>query len=332
MQVIRDILELTVIGTPRTCGSLTMFPILGSGCGDGPGYLTLDEAVRLDRVRITEIDAAGTVPTIRVVNRAEQPVLLVDGEHLIGAKQNRVLNVTVLVAAGSELDIPVSCVEQGRWAHAQHEFTPTKDALYASARADKARQVTESLRTSGRRRADQAAIWHEISRKAARMSVVSETDAMASLFDANAPELDEFERVMAPADNQVGAVFALGAAPAGLDLFDHPRTLAALLPKLVRSWALDAVERPMAGESAAPAAASEFLEHVAGTGTEVFPAVGLGQDLRLQGQAAHGAALVHDGAVVHLCAFVASAGLEAGPGFEADMRRASARRDARRRH
>jgi hypothetical protein len=40
-----------------------------------------------------------------------------DGEQLVGAKQNRILNMTVLVAAETEVTIPVSCVERGRWGY-----------------------------------------------------------------------------------------------------------------------------------------------------------------------------------------------------------------------
>jgi hypothetical protein len=63
------------------------------------------------------VSEGGDVPTLRLTSAADRPVLLLDGEELIGAKQNRVLNTTVLVAAHSRLTIPVSCVEQGRWAY-----------------------------------------------------------------------------------------------------------------------------------------------------------------------------------------------------------------------
>jgi hypothetical protein len=76
-----------------------------AGERDEPGGLTLAEAG--EAVTIEEVSEGGDVPT----------VLLLDGEELIGAKQNRVLNTTVLVAAHSRLTIPVSCVEQDRWAY-----------------------------------------------------------------------------------------------------------------------------------------------------------------------------------------------------------------------
>src|SRR5213075_2376763 len=78
-------------------------------------YLTLEDALPLG-FRVEEVDAAGRVPELVVHNPLEANVLLYDGEELLGAKQNRILNVSVLVEAQSAIRIPVSCVEEGRWA------------------------------------------------------------------------------------------------------------------------------------------------------------------------------------------------------------------------
>src|SRR5579885_1858551 len=80
-------------------------------------YLTLDDALPRG-FRVHEVSQAGAVPELLVENPLSEDVLLYDGEELVGAKQNRILNVSVLVAAGAKLPIPVSCVEEGRW-HAQ---------------------------------------------------------------------------------------------------------------------------------------------------------------------------------------------------------------------
>src|ERR671934_1323581 len=77
-------------------------------------YVTLDEALPLG-FRVREVSDAGLVPELLVENPLTQDVLLYDGEELVGAKQNRILNVTVLIAGGSKTRIPVSCVEEGRW-------------------------------------------------------------------------------------------------------------------------------------------------------------------------------------------------------------------------
>src|SRR5215213_1159080 len=75
-------------------------------------YVTLEEALALG-FRVTEVDAAGSVPELLAVNPLDADVLLYEGEELLGAKQNRILNVTVLAASRSETRIPVSCVEEG---------------------------------------------------------------------------------------------------------------------------------------------------------------------------------------------------------------------------
>lgn len=48
-------------------------------------------------------------------NRGLDPAFLLDGEELVGAKQNRILNLSILVPGQTSLEIPVSCVEQSRW-------------------------------------------------------------------------------------------------------------------------------------------------------------------------------------------------------------------------
>ena len=73
-------------------------------------------------VEITEVSEGGSVPELQVVNETGRHVLLFDGEELKGAKQNRILNSTILVEAGSRLTVPVSCTESGRWSYQSDEF------------------------------------------------------------------------------------------------------------------------------------------------------------------------------------------------------------------
>jgi hypothetical protein len=86
------------------CASLRRAPDL-----DDPDWLVLDEAG--DRARVTEVSEAGSVPFLQVANGADRPLLLLDGEELLGAKQNRILNTTVLVAVDAGGDLPLG----GAW-------------------------------------------------------------------------------------------------------------------------------------------------------------------------------------------------------------------------
>lgn len=178
MQPIAEALSRLTLGEPARFRNMTVFPLLAPSSGM-PDYLLLDEALERKRAYVTEVSESGTVLELLFVNEGDEKVLLVDGEELVGARQNRILNVTLLVGAGRKVVIPVSCVEQGRWAWKSRHFASSGRTLFAKARAKKAQQVTASLRAHGRRSADQAEIWGDISAKAAHLNVASGTEAMA---------------------------------------------------------------------------------------------------------------------------------------------------------
>ena len=100
----------------KVFNNMAVIPLFTS-INESPQYLTLKEALEKRLLTITEVSQSGSVPELKVVNKAEIPVLLLDGEELAGAKQNRVLNTTILLKENSETIIPVSCTEQGRWAY-----------------------------------------------------------------------------------------------------------------------------------------------------------------------------------------------------------------------
>ena len=97
VEPITQILGNVLTGEPVAHGALTMIPLLAPALAD-PGWLTLAEAG--PKVQISEVGEAGSVPELTLTSTADAPLLLLDGEELVGAKQNRVLNTSVLVAAG----------------------------------------------------------------------------------------------------------------------------------------------------------------------------------------------------------------------------------------
>ena len=54
------------------------------------------------------------MPDLGLDNQCDRPVLLLDGEELVGAKQNRILKLSLPAPAGKPIVMPVSCVEAGR--------------------------------------------------------------------------------------------------------------------------------------------------------------------------------------------------------------------------
>ena len=101
--------------------------------------------------RVTEVHEAGRVPELKFDNDGERPVLLLDGEELAGAKQNRVLNLTILAPPKRSIVIPVSCVEAGRWegAASQALFRSSPQLMFHSARRAKTLSVSRAMATAG---------------------------------------------------------------------------------------------------------------------------------------------------------------------------------------
>jgi hypothetical protein len=304
MQIIQHTLSKLSLGHPQFHASLGVFPLLApEGDPEEMDYLTLDEALQAGRVHVSETSEAGSVPELLLENTGEKPVLLADGEELVGAKQNRVLNLSILAPAVATVVIPVSCVEAGRWRHTSTHFRTEGRAHFAEGRAAKAEQVTASLRERGSYRSDQGAVWDAIERKSMRMRSRSETAAMSRIYEDHDLRLQAYDEAFATVPRQVGAVFAIGGEIRGLELFDFPVTFARLFPKLLKSYALDALEWEEDSSPPSEAIAQGFLHEVALAEGSRHRARGEGEDIRLHNAGLAGGALEARGRLVHLYAF-----------------------------
>src|SRR5262245_4041299 len=99
--LIRDYLSSLILGDPQQFKNMTAAPLF-TPLNHGPEYLTLQEAMEKGLLSVEEVSSAGSVPQLKAVNRADSPVLLLDGEETVGAKQNRVLNTSILLVEKSE--------------------------------------------------------------------------------------------------------------------------------------------------------------------------------------------------------------------------------------
>ena len=301
-QAVIDAVGQMTFGSESSFENLSVVPLLCSQERDAD-YVTLDEAIARGWAQITEVNDAGQVSALKIVVSGTVPVLLLDGEELIGAKQNRVINLTIMAPPQCTTEIPVSCVESGRWRHVSRGFTSAPRAQYAEGRAAKMRQVTASLR-SGSRASNQGEVWSLLAAKSARLNATSDTAAMSAVFDKLETPIDAFVAAFSPVDHQVGAMFFINGAQAGLELFDSASTWRKLAPKLVRSYAVDAIDRrSRPSRKRSPHAPQAFATAVGSTPASVFPAIGEGSDVRLTGTDVAGAALVAGGRVIHLSAF-----------------------------
>src|SRR5262249_9093645 len=154
---------------------------------ESTSFLELDEALENGVAEVSEVSEGGSVPQLTVINRSSKDIIIFDGEQLVGAKQNRIVNITVIVPAKSTLPIPVSCVEQGRWHYSTPLFQAAQACAYPSLRVSKHEDVTQNMKNRRRSDADQSKIWKDISAKSARIRVSSRTMAMADIYESHSP-------------------------------------------------------------------------------------------------------------------------------------------------
>ena len=215
-----DFISGIYFGEVQSFKNLQIIPLFTEG-EEGPVYLTLKEALEKRLLVVTEVSAQASVPELKVINNADLPVLLLDGEELAGAKQNRVLNTTILVKEKSELIIPVSCTEQGRWSYRTDEFFDSDNILSKNIRARKAASVSDSLRENRSYHSDQGAIWEDIEKMSLNAVVHSATGAMKDVFEGKKVDLDEYIKAFSCLAHQKGILVLVGGEIAGLDILSR---------------------------------------------------------------------------------------------------------------
>jgi hypothetical protein len=286
------------LGSPQTAGRLTLLPAF---C-DGPGleYVTFAEAQEDGSAEITEIDANGAVSILEVRTSSHLPVLMIDGEILVGLKQNRVLNTTILVPPKSTLKIPVSCVEAGRWRRATAKASRADYGLSPKIRAMQRHSVTLSARASGKFTADQGAVWAEVAGSLGDLGVNSETLAYSDIEEQRRPEIEDRLSRLQPEPGQKGVLALIGGEPVAFDLFDRPSTLARMWQGLIGSYIAESLVPNTSNEPTDLDAAVAWIRG-AGTGEGTgHRGVGLGESVSITGPTYDTAALVVDGVAVHI--------------------------------
>ena len=318
-----DYLEAPLrVGDPDVAGPLAVFPLFGPE--PRLAYRSFAQAAPLGAT-VTEMPGGASVNDLVVSNPTDLPVLLYEGEEVLGAQQNRTFDVSVLVPAGAKLTVPVSCVEHGRWDGARHgeALSPAPQAAYPQLRRHKSAALRASVAQGRAARADQGEVWSEVADKAVRMAAVSPTGAMHDIYEHQRASLGDLIRAVRLRDGQLGALAAIGGRCVVLDHVSRPDVFAALHAPLLQGYALDALE---ASERPAPSReeAEAFVAQVLHARLSERDGIGLGRSAQFATPAAAGTALLAEHELVQLTVFAEeSAG---GTPTQTRIRRPSRRR------
>jgi hypothetical protein len=281
---------------PISHGSLTIFPVVSDRRHETHMFITLDEGLRSGEVVVSEAGQVqglvrrrplpprhdgAQVNRLVLVNNSDRPLLLLAGEIVTGGKQDRVVGKDRIVPANSDpVDLSVFCVEPGRWTGTSAQFGGIASS---NGRSSYVTQMAQpSVRSKAMADKDQGKVWSEVNEsvrvmaEAAPAAPVAGTTSYAKVM-GNDEVQKKVEAVAAPLErsyesvikqlrnqNAVGVVVAIDGEIVWADIFASTPLLEKYWPKLVRSYATEAITRRGKKGGADVKTAQAFLEDFSG--------------------------------------------------------------------
>ena len=287
------------VGDPLRHESLSVFPLFSNSVGE-VDYRLSEPALADESLLVEEVDEGGSVPDLLVENKGDIRVLFLEGEELIGAKQNRVLNTSVLVAAHSKIKIPVSCVEQGRWRYKSRYFGSSGSHSPSKLRRVLKASVSRSVKEKRGHTSDQGAVWKEVASLHASHGVESGTAAMSDAFDSYQDRIASYRDKLQYVDKATGMAVAIGDKVVSVDLFDKPSTCQKVWDRMLSGVVFDALEAGETDKVASVADVEQLLGTAGNLPWEQSEAVGEGEEYRAESDDGdHASALAFEQTVVH---------------------------------
>jgi len=296
---------------PITHGSLTIFPVVSDRRHDASMFITLDEGLRSGAVVVSEAGQVqglirrGPAPIRRdgaqvnrlvLVNNSDKPLLLLAGEIVTGGKQDRVVGKDRIVAPNSDpVDLSVFCVEPGRWTGTTAQFGGSAGKGYvtqmaqpsvrAGAMADKNQQKVWSEVGESTRAMAQAAPAAPVGGMSSYAKVMGNDEVEKKVEAVAAPMEHSYESVIRQLRNQnaVGVVVAINGNIVWADIFASTPLLEKYWPKLVRSYATEAITHRNVKGSADVKSAQAFLDDFSGNRQVVETEPGLFRHTEIAG-------------------------------------------------
>lgn len=267
-------------------------------------YMHADAAIEQKLLVVKEVSESGSVNTLAVMNLSESFVFMMDGDVLAGAKQNRVVNTSILLAPQSKTVIPVSCVESGRWRFVSSDFSSVRYSVPLTLRSGKAGQVHESLRAKRGHMADQGEIWNQVDQYQSSSKILSATSNLGDVFMGREKDLDSFTTRFLPDPDSNGFAVFYGKEIVSIDIFNRRDVYAHVFGKMMRGSALEMLVRTGRAadlqEAEARYRAVELIDRAVEAPAETFPGAGIGVERRFQLPDHRGFVLGYEGFAIHM--------------------------------
>jgi hypothetical protein len=286
------------IGKPKTRLGTTIYPIFL------PNHSPENIKIATDDLVVSELESA-SVPQIQVHNPTDSLLLIPAGKVLSGGRQTRTVNVSILVAPGSTIVIPVSCVEAGRW-HGQHRFEDSRRFASRSVRMQKQRSVARNVKNLRNKMSDQGAVWDSIEAEMIARDLHSATKNFLYAEESLNDERERFSAVQellseGPEPEQNGIAIAQGKEIVSVEMFASPEALKSSYEALIRSAIFDSPKKKV--KSPSEDVVQEFLDQILSAETTEAAGVGLGTEYHVENEKFVAHALAYEGQFLHANAF-----------------------------
>ncbi|MCX7612400.1 MAG: hypothetical protein N2043_12520 [Ignavibacterium sp.] len=176
---------------------IVFLPLSNKSQSEQINYISLGRAISENLAEVIEVNEHGSVPAIKVINKSSFFLLIPQGEQLVGAKQNRIVNTSILLEPESIKTIPVSCIEQGRWHYVRPNFVPSDEISTYKLRKATAKSVIANLKQEGSFKSNQYKIWEFIDSEFRKDNLYSDTssyiDFMKMKFSHGDKRILEFD-------------------------------------------------------------------------------------------------------------------------------------------
>jgi hypothetical protein len=189
---------------------------------------------------ISEASGNGVVGSLLAVNNTGSFLLLTDADLLSGAKQNRVLNKSVLLEPYSKTQLDVSCIERGRWHYTTPDFSSSPSVADAALRITKALQLNEKISKQQRNLKTQQSVWSQVSYCMRKEGFASVTENYSDLVVHREKKQKTKFPATEPENGCNGLAVLIDGKPVNIDIFGTEDVYRHYFPKLRNSAFLQA--------------------------------------------------------------------------------------------
>ncbi|KJR41195.1 cytoplasmic protein [Candidatus Magnetoovum chiemensis] len=294
------------INSPISHKNITIYP-LHSNRNREVSLVALDDALELNLIDIREMEGIESVNKIWIRNNSRLTVLVIEGTIINGMMQDRAVNSSLLIKAGSEVEAEVICVERGRWYYNNGKANKAKSHLNAALRAKKHSYLCESslYERANQDILAQDAVWEHISDKAHRMNYESDTEALCGLYERNNDIIKPYRDNLVMPENTIGMIIEINGSIVGGEFFVSSSLFMRNYTSILSGYVIDALdERLCEGQSQSSEDCAKSLIEDILRSTKKVRRLSMGSKIVMSSDRIVGSSLVLPEAFIHGAVFI----------------------------